>query len=151
MSKTFPTQAAKDAALELARASLAALEAAEVVADDGCKFELIKGAVYTVRQFGAKNKVAIAATFGGLATLSCGKGGANTRTLGRFIVYEGGVPSSVVNVSLKDVLAEGDKAAEFNTEDQPAVEPQQPELTGAYAADDTIPPATDLTGGVPAL
>ena len=148
MSKTFPTQAAKDAALELARARLAALEAAEVVSDDGCKFELVKGNVYTVKPFGSKGKAAVAATFGGLATLSCGKGGANTRTLGRFIVYEGGVPSSVVNVSLKDVLAFGDKAAEFNTED---LEPQQPELVGAYAADDTIPPATDLTGDVPAL
>lgn len=151
MSKTFPTQAAKNAAIELAKARLAVLEAAEVISDDGCKFELVKGSVYTVKPFGAKNKVAVAATFGGLATLSCGKGGANTRTLARFVTYEDGVPVGVINVSLKDVLAEGDKAAEFNAEDQPVVEPQQqPELTGAYAADDTIPPATDLAG-VPAL
>lgn len=151
MSKTFPTQAAKDAAIELAKARLAVLEAAEVVADDGCKFSLVKGAVYTVRQFGAKNKMAIAATFGGLATLSCGKGGANTRTLARFVTHEDGVPVGVINVSLKDVLAEGNRAAEFNAEDQPVVEPeQQPELPGVYSADDTIPPATELTG-VPAL
>lgn len=151
MSKTFPTQAAKQAAIELAKARLAVLEAAEVIADDGCKFELVRGSVYTVRQFGAKNKLAVAAAFGGLATLSCGKGGANTRTLARFVTYEDGVPSSVINVSLKDVLAEGDQTIEFNTEDQPAVEPQQPEPVGAYAADDTIPPADEELGGVPAL
>ena len=150
MSKTFPTQAAKTAAIELAKARLAILEAAEVIADDGCKFELVKGSVYTVKPFGSKSKAAVAATFGGLATLSCGKGGTNTRTLARFVTYSDGVPQGVISVSLKDVLAEGDKAAEFNAEDQPVVEPQQPELTGAYAADDTIPPATDLAG-VPAL
>ena len=150
MSKTFPTQAAKTAAISYCRARLAVLEAAEVVGDDGCRFELVKGAVYTVRQFGAKNKVAVAATFGGLATLSCGKGGANTRTLARFVTHEDGVPVGVINVSLKDVLAEGDKASAFNAEDQPAGEPQQPELPGVYSADDTIPPATELAG-VPAL
>ena len=151
MSKTFPTQAAKQSAIELAKARLAVLEAAEVVGEDGCKFELVKGSVYTVKPFGSKGKAAVAATFGGLATLSCGKGGVNTRTLARFVTYSDGVPQGVINVSLKDVLAEGDKAAEFNAEDQPAAaEPQQPELIGAYAADDTIPPATDLAG-VPAL
>lgn len=142
MAKTFPSQAAKNSAIELAKAKLAVLEAAEIVGDDdaACKCELVKGAVYTVKPFGSRTNAYVAAQFGGIATLACGRGGANTRKLARFITSEDGVPTGVINVSLRDVVAEGDKAAEFNAVDElPMID------------DPVTFAAADTPGSVPAL
>lgn len=155
MAKTFHSQAAKNSAIELAKAKLAVLEAAEIIGDDdaACKFELVKGAVYTVKPFGSKTGEFVAASFGGIATLACGKGGANQRKLARFVVSVDGIPAGVINVSLKDIVAEGDETAKFNVKmtdviDEPVTAGADDTVPGVYLADNT---GTNAPNEVPAL
>ena len=156
MAKTFTSQAAKQSAIDLLKAKLAVLEAAEIVGDDdaACKFELVKGSVYTVKPFGSKTGEFVAASFGGIATLACGKGGANQRKLARFVVSVDGIPTGVINVSLKDIVAEGDETIKFNAKDElpviddPVTAGADDTVPGVYLADNT---GTNAPNEVPAL